>query len=189
MHLKICALFVLYVSSVVNGFYSKRTEENCIEYYKNDINFDLTLLNGDFYAVYYWPPIQRTRERCEVISFRKLSYDETLQTRNECYALDLAAEPTVMRSTYKNSGGKLVHLLYYGSDEVKNMYRACDKNISKYIFSKINDNYILGINCSSGGRGILLSRFLPNRSAVEGIVNGIEIMTGRQGSPDCVLRP
>jgi hypothetical protein len=159
------------------------SEGKCIDYFKTEEIFDLSALEGPRYAVYYWPPNQRQRDRCEVINFVKIT--DVRNINNECRYLDLSNE-TVIQATYTNSAGKHVKLYYYGNDVVKNLYRSCNR-IAKYIYRRIDDNYIMGINCSSGGRGVLLSKVLPTSSEVQSVVDGIDIMTGREGTPDCAL--
>lgn len=166
---------------------TKRGEEQCIEYHKNGENLDLNSLQGEMYAVYYWPPNQRSRDSCEVITFRKLVNQDIARLYNECSSLNLSSEQTVIKASYTNNADKPVNLLYYGSEQVKNMYRACDKNISRYLFIRVDDEYVLGINCSAGGRGMLLARRTPTRQEVQQIIDEKQLMPGREGSPDCPL--
>ncbi|XP_037872605.1 uncharacterized protein LOC119631074 [Bombyx mori] len=183
-------VFFLIITSffcAINCRISRSSEAQCLSYYNNEENFDLDTLSGQMYAVYYWPPNQRTRNACEVQTFKKLDTYEIETARNGCSNLSLPSEEPVIRATYKNSTGKIVNVLYYGSDSVKNFYRSCDKDVAKYIFTRVNEDYILGINCSSEGRSVLLSKLLGSLSTVKRIVDGIDIMTGREGSPDCVL--
>ncbi|KAF9819131.1 hypothetical protein SFRURICE_000796 [Spodoptera frugiperda] len=157
----------LYLLCGVNSINYGNREIFCIRYYATGENFDLKELPAQMHGVYYWPPRQRQRDSCAIINFREVSDDE--ETSEDCsnpYDLD----ETVIKATYTNSTGKTVSLLYYGDTEVKQMYRSCDKPIAKYIFKKVNANYILGINCSAGGRGILFSRFLPSTPEVQSIV-------------------
>ncbi|XP_030030258.1 uncharacterized protein LOC115447367 [Manduca sexta] len=186
---KVCVLLVLAVClfTGINCYRSKKAEEQCVNYYSNGETFDLTELSGSFYAVYFWPPKQRQRDSCEVIDFRVLSPEEIYSTKNECRHLEISNE-TAVRATYTNSTGKIVNLVYFGNKEVKTLYRSCDRDIHAYIFSKVNDNYVLGIDCSSGGFGVLMSRTYPSLPEVYNTVNSIEIMTGRDGSQDCELR-
>ncbi|XP_035435069.1 uncharacterized protein LOC118265899 [Spodoptera frugiperda] len=175
----------LYLLCGVNSINYGNREIFCIRYYATGENFDLKELPAQMHGVYYWPPRQRQRDSCAVINFTEVSDGE--ETSEDCsnpYDLD----ETVIKATYTNSTGKTVSLLYYGDAEVKQMYRSCDKPVAKYIFKKVNANYILGINCSAGGRGILFSKFLPSTPEVQSIVNSIAIMNGREGSPDCPLR-
>ncbi|XP_047030642.1 uncharacterized protein LOC124637942 [Helicoverpa zea] len=169
----------------VNCFLSR--ESICIQYYATGESYDLNELPEQMFGVYFWPPNQRQRDSCENISFKKLSPQEATLKSNECSTLNIPANETVMKATYVNNSGKTVNLVYYGDQEVKKMYRACDKNIATYIFKKVNDSYVLGINCSAGGRGILYSKFLPSSAEVQAVANSIEIMNGREGSPDCRL--
>lgn len=171
----------------VNCVVNPRWERQCIEYFATGTNYELTELPAQMYGVYFWPPNQRQRLSCEHITYRRLSDDETTNARFECSKLRLPSNEPVMRASYTNSTGKPVTLLFYGRDEVKEMYRTCDKNISKYIFIKVNDNYVLGINCSAGGRGILMSRYLPPSAEVHAVVTSMDIMSGREGSADCPL--
>lgn len=166
--------------------YSKQNEERCLGYYKKGENFDLSTLQGDLNAVYFWPPPQRLRDSCEVITFTSLLANELAIYSAECNNLTVS-DQTAVKATYKNSAGKMVNVLYFGNEETKNMYRSCDRALSKYLFLKVNQNYVLGINCSAGGRGVLLARLLPRKAEVQAVVDGIEIMTGREGNPDCPL--
>lgn len=183
------ALFITFAGLLcgVNSVRNARSEAQCLDYYASGKVYDLNELPAQMYGVYFWPPSQRERNSCEVVNFRKLSYQDAYSESSKCNTLNLPSNETVMKATYINSAGKMVNLLYYGDEEVKSMYRACDKIISKYLFVKVNDNYILGINCSAGGRGILLSKFLPRTSELQAVVDSIDIMTGREGSPDCKL--
>lgn len=182
--------FVLTVACLlcgVNSVISTSRELICTQYYTSGENYNLNELPSQMYGVYFWPPKERQRDSCEKINFRKLQQEGKAEASYACSKLSFPAEETVMEATYTNNAGKPVRLFYYGDAEVKNMYRGCDKNIAKYIFKKVNDNYILGINCSASGRGILYSTFLPSFSEVQNVVNSIEIMGGREGSPDCSL--
>lgn len=178
--------FALAILLSVNFVGSTSIEDQCIEYYQTGNEFNLNILAGkQWNLVYLWPRSQRPRSRCESIDFKNLSKKD-IDSSFSCENLDLSNE-TVVRSTYKNSSGRLTSVSYYGDEEVKHLMRSCDR-ISKYIFLQINENYVMGINCSSGGRATLLSRILPTKSQVETVVNGIEIMSGRDGGPDCELR-
>ena len=157
-----------------------RNEEQCVNYYRTGDGFDINQLIGNWYAVYYWPPIQRRRDSCETIQFQKINQFEL-----DCHK-DLVFGDTLLKSSYVNNAGKQKNVYYYGSDEVKNQIRSCDK-VSKYIFIDIDDGYVMGINCSAAGRGVLLARNLTSVVEVQSVVDDIEIMTGRQGSPDCPL--
>lgn len=171
----------------VNSVIHVSRELTCTQYYASGQNYDLNELPAQMYGVYFWPPNQRQRDSCENITFKKLTHDDVTVTNNECSKLSLPEDETVIKATYITNAGKTRNLLYYGDAEVKNMYRGCEKNIAKYIFKKVNDNYVLGINCSAGGRGILYAKFLPSVSEVQTVVDSIEIMSGREGSPDCSL--
>lgn len=166
---------------------SKRREEKCLDYYWTDENFDLSSLQGEMIAVYFWPPKPRQRDSCEVIKFRKLVFKEITRLNNECPSLNLSSEQTIVKASYINSVDKPVDLLYYGSDEVKNMYWSCKKDISKYLFISVDDNFVLGINCSADGRGILLSKRMPTSEEVLRVIDEEGLMPGREGSPDCQL--
>ena len=171
----------------VNSVVHVSRESICTRYYTSGENYDLNELPAEMYGVYFWPPNQRQRDSCEKINFKKLAQEEKAVASDECLKLSLPDNETVTKATYINNAGKTVNLLYYGDTEVKKMYRGCEKNIAKYIFKRVNDNYVLGINCSAGGRGILYSKTLPSPSQVQDVVSGIEIMSGREGSPDCSL--
>lgn len=175
------AIFI-FISTDVTCVKNVESEEQCIDYYKSGDNFDLNLLAGDWYAVYYWPPIQRRRNSCEIIKFQKANRSEL---EDGCKNT-LAIKDTILKSSYKNNAGKQTNVYYYGEEEVKHQIRSCDR-ISKYIFIDVGDGYVMGINCSSDGRGILLARNLPTNAEVQDVVDDIDIMTGRQGSPDCPL--
>lgn len=131
-----------------------------------------------------WPVRTQQRDKCIEINFKKLSMQEITNTMYGCQ-INLTGE-IVIQGSYKNIGGKTTTVTYYGDDEEKRLFRACD-NILKYIFIRITDNYVLGINCSSQGRGILFSKLLPTKEQVDFVVSGIEIMRGREGKPDCEL--
>lgn len=107
-------LLFSYVNCISNS------EEKCLDYYKNGEVYNLNGLVGTMYAVYFWPPNQRQREDCEMINFKTLSPSEVYQAGNKCYSLNLSSEQPVVMATYKNSTGKIVNLLYYGKEEVKN---------------------------------------------------------------------
>lgn len=181
------AAVLLLLFSGVNSAINPLWEKQCLEYFATGVNYDLKELPNDMYTLYYWPPNQRERDSCEHITFKNLTQYEVTEASSKCNNLVLPENQTIVKGTYINNVGKQVNLLFYGEEEVKNMYRACDKIISKYIFIKVNDNYVLGINCSSGGRGMLLSRHLAGRTEVQNVADGIEIMTGREGRPDCPL--
>lgn len=157
-----------------------KNQEQCIDYYKTGDEFDINLLIGDWYAVYYWPPIQRQRDTCEKIQFQKIH-----QLELDCNK-DVPVGETLLKSSYINNTGKQKNVYYYGSDEVKNQIRSCDR-VSKYIFIDIDEGYVMGINCSAEGRGVLLARNLTSSGEVQSVVDDIEIMNGRRGSPDCPL--
>ncbi|XP_031765818.1 uncharacterized protein LOC116413071 [Galleria mellonella] len=161
--------------------------EHCIDYYKTGMNFDLATLQGEHYAVYFWPPNQRDRDTCAVINYKKLPQHEFENTLNGCN-YTLPSNSTVIQATYVNNVGKNITLLYHGDEEVKYLYRSCNR-ISRYIYIRLNDNYVLGINCSVGGRGVLLSKNLPSDIEVQSIVKSIDFMGGREGASDCKLRP
>lgn len=165
---------------------ASRFEDQCISYYETGENFDITALEGERYAVFFWPPNQRSRDECEKIVFKKLSPQDVETANNECKGLNVSSDGTVMEAKYINSVGKQVKLMYYGETEVKRQYRSCER-ISKYILKRVNEDYVLGINCSAGGRGVLLARSLPGAAQTRAVADGIEIMTGRDGSPDCKL--
>lgn len=184
---KHAAVIVFYILLFeINCGDASSVEDRCLAYYETGENFDVNALEGDRYAVYFWPPNQRTRDDCEVIHFKKLSRQDVDTANNECKSLNVSSDQSVIEAKYINSAGKQVKLLYYGETEVKRQYRSCER-ISKYILKRVNDDYVMGINCSAGGRGILLSKVLPNASQVQAIVDGIEIMSGREGNPDCKL--
>ncbi|CAG9795819.1 unnamed protein product [Diatraea saccharalis] len=187
MHKKNQEVGFILLFLLINSVLSSSNVDKCIDYYKSDEDFDITTLQGVRYTVYFWPPNQRQRDRCEVTNFKILSDEETNSANNECSELNLGNE-TVLQSSYVNSANKSVKLLFYGTGAVKNLYRNCGR-IWKYIFRRINDDYVMGINCSSGGRGVLLSKVLPTTSEVNAVVSGIEIMSGREGSLDCNLSP
>lgn len=167
---------------------TREREQVCIDYFING-NFDLNEMPAKMFAVYYWPPNQRQRDSCETISFTRMTDPVEINKTFDCDIFDETDDVTSVQAEYINSAGKKTRLLYYGDDAVKNMYRACDKPISKYIFIKKNENYTLGINCSARGRGMLFAKSLPTSSEVQAVVKDIEIMTGREGSPDCPLKP
>ncbi|XP_063830346.1 uncharacterized protein LOC135079656 [Ostrinia nubilalis] len=177
-----CALvFLLEISCVV----ASSSEDKCIDYYQTGDNFDLNELEGSRFVVYFWPPNQRQRSNCEVITFKKLSRQDVETAYSDCKKLDVSNQ-TVVQASYVNNAGKSMTHLYYGDVEVKRQYRTCER-ISKYIFKRVSDNYVMGINCSAGGRGLLLSKTLPSASEVQSVADQIEIMSGREGSPDCKL--
>ncbi|XP_038211118.1 uncharacterized protein LOC119831716 [Zerene cesonia] len=172
---------IIIAALLKNAECNAKDEQQCVDYYKTGDNFDLNLLEGAWYAVYYWPPVQRQRKRCELVNFKKT----TKANLEGKVSVDIP-EQNLIESSYRSSAGKPTHLVYYGQDEVKNQVRSSNR-VSKYIFIDVDDGYVLGINCSNGGRGVLLARNLPTSSEVEDIVEDIEIMAGRRGSPDCHL--
>ncbi|XP_053614599.1 uncharacterized protein LOC128677639 [Plodia interpunctella] len=180
--------FTLVFISLFCGIYSSPQSDmvkHCISYYTTGQSFEINDLQGEHFAVYFWPPNQRQRDNCAIVSYKKLMQNE-VNTASECEG-DLPEDGSVMHGQYINGAGRKVILLVYGDGEVKNLVRPC-KSASKYIYKRINDNYVLGINCSSSGRGMLLARTLPSASEVQDVVDGIEIMSGREGKPDCNLR-
>ncbi|XP_068620488.1 uncharacterized protein [Battus philenor] len=183
--LVVLALVVLFTEA--QGLWDAKREEKCINYYQTGKNFDLNQLNDhQWHAVYFWPPIQRQRETCGLYNFRSMSDDEVDNATENCEDVIDESE-TAIQATYRNSTGKLVNVMYFGDQEVKTMMRSCDK-VYKYLFVRINDDYVTGINCSKGGRGILLAKYLPTYKEVQGVVEGIWFMRGREGGPDCPLR-
>ncbi|XP_032520021.2 uncharacterized protein LOC116772089 [Danaus plexippus] len=153
--------------------------EMCINYYRTGEDFDLKQLEGIWYAVYYWPPIREQRHSCAVVDFKRSSPPDGCNDRVD-------SDATFLKASYTNSTGKKIDLYYYGDEEVKHQMRDCNR-VSDYIFVDVDDGYVMGINCSNGGRGILLARALPTNEEVEAIVEDIDIMTGRKGSPNCKL--
>ncbi|XP_061720286.1 uncharacterized protein LOC133527428 [Cydia pomonella] len=162
-------------------------ESQCIDYYKTGNNFDLTTLQGNWYAVYFWPPNSRQRRSCEVINFKKSSQDEIISLQSACSSANVSGNMKIVQSSYVNNVGKLTTVTYYGDDEVKSLYRSCDR-IYKYLFIPVKNNYVMGINCSSGGRGVLLAKYLESATAIQSTVESIDAMNGREGSPDCPLK-
>ncbi|XP_047996666.1 uncharacterized protein LOC125234458 [Leguminivora glycinivorella] len=162
-------------------------ESQCIDYYKTGNNFDLGTLQGNWYAVYFWPPNSRQRRSCEVASFKKSSQSEVISLQNVCSNSNVSVSTSSVQSSYVNSVGKLTTVTYYGDDEVKSLYRSCDR-IYKYLFIPVKDNYVMGINCSSGGRGVLLAKNLESATEIQRIVESVDVMTGREGSSDCPLK-
>ncbi|XP_013187709.2 uncharacterized protein LOC106132739 [Amyelois transitella] len=178
----LCLLFALFCGT--NGSSPPDVVEHCINYYTSGENFDINDLQGEHYAVYFWPPNQRQRDDCAIVTYKKILQNEVSKA-SECN--DDLPDTGLMQGTYINGAGRKVTLLVYGEEEVKKLVRPC-KSASKYIYKRINHNYVLGINCSSSGRGMLLARNLPTSSEVQDVVNGIEIMSGRDGQPDCNLK-
>uniref|UniRef100_S4PVQ3 Uncharacterized protein n=2 Tax=Pararge aegeria TaxID=116150 RepID=S4PVQ3_9NEOP len=158
-------------------------EERCIDYYKTDEEFDLNLLAGDWFAVYYWPPLRRQKKKCEVIKFNRISSSEV-----GCAADNIPFGANVFKSTYNSSADKLRDIFYFGNGEVKEQVRDC-KRVSKYLFVDLFEGYIMGINCSSEGRGVLLAKVLPTNEELLSVIEDIPVMTGRSGSPNCPLAP
>lgn len=181
---KVYSIITLAILLIINVKSERNSENKCVDYYQTGNVFDLNSLAGKWYAVYLWPPSPRQRDSCEIITFKKLSQPEVDNAIN-CEILHVIGE-TVVQATYKNTAKQLTSIMYYGEEEVKNLFRSCER-VQKYIFLQINADYVMGINCSSGGRGILLAKFLPTASQVQALVNSIEIMSGRDGSPDCKL--
>lgn len=191
MHINTLALFsavilisICKISSANLTGKERQIELQCIEYYQTGNDFVLETLVGKWYAVYMWPVRSQQRDRCVEMTFKKLSSQEIKNTLSGC-EIDVTEE-TFVQGSYRNVLGKPTSVTYYGDEEVKRLFRACD-HILNYIFIQINKNYVLGVNCSSQGRGILLSKFLPTREQVDSVVASIEIMRGREGSPDCNL--
>lgn len=192
MHTNTPALFsVLFLISVCNKISADNTskkddkiERQCIEYYQTGNDFILETLIGKWYTVYMWPMRTQQRDRCIEITFKRLSRQEIRNAMKGC-EVNVTGE-IFIQGSYKNIVGKTTTVTYYGEEEDKRLFRTCD-NILKYIFIQISENYVLGINCSSQGRGILFSKFLPTKEQVDSVVSGIEIMRGREGKPDCEL--
>lgn len=192
MHTTTPALFsVIFLISVYNKSSADSTNKNyekieqqCVDYYQTGHDFILESLVGKWYAVYLWPVRTQQRDSCIEITFKKLSEHEIRNTMYGCET-NVTGE-TLIQGSYKSYGGQITTVTYYGDEEEKRLFRACN-NILKYIFIQINENYVLGINCSSQGRGILFSKFLPTKEQVDSVVSGIEIMRGREGKPDCKL--
>lgn len=170
---------------VISCVKASSSEDKCIDYYQTGDSFNLNELQGDRHVVYFWPPNQRQRNDCAVMTFKKLSQQEVETSYGDCNGLNVSNQ-TVIQASYVNNAGKPVKLLYYGDEEVKRQYRTCER-ISKYIFKKVSDEYVMGINCSAGGRGLLLATTLPTAAEVQAAADQIEIMSGREGSPDCKL--
>ncbi|XP_059059047.1 uncharacterized protein LOC131852388 [Achroia grisella] len=181
---------LLFYVVLIYGPNSARTfgnVEHCIDYYKTRDNFNLADLEGKHYAVYYWPPMQRDRDSCALYNFKILNQYDIENALSGCNNT-LPSNTSVVQAKYVNTFGKNVTLLYYGNEEVKYMYLSCHR-ISRYIFIRLNDNYVLGINCSAAGRGMLLSSTLPSAMEVQSIVKSTDFMAGREGGSDCNLRP
>lgn len=174
--------FVTFIIAAANATAaSNAREQQCIDYYKTGENFDLNLLVGDWFAVYYWPPLSRQRGKCEVIKFSGITSSEI-----GCASRNVPQDAAIIKSTYKNSSDKIRDVFYYGTEEVKQQIRDCNR-VSKYIFVDLFEGYVMGINCSSEGRGILLAKTLPTNEELQSVVEDITVMTGRNGSPDCIL--
>lgn len=192
MHTNTSALFLsIFLISTYNKVSADNTNKKegkivrqCLDYYQTGHDFILETLVGKWYAVYMWPVRSQQRDSCIEITFKKLSNQEIRNTMSGC-EINVTDE-IVIQGSYKNIGGKVTFVTYYGDEEDKYLFRTCE-NIMKYIFIQISENYVLGINCSSQGRGILFSKFLPTKEQVESVVAGIEIMRGREGRPDCEL--
>lgn len=189
MHISTVALFSAIVLISVckltsGGTRIKEIERQCIDYYQTGNDFVLETLIGKWYAVYMWPVRSRDRDSCVEMTFRKLIKQEIIDLISPCEIG--VSEETFVQGSYKNSAGKSTTVTYFGDEEVKRLFRDCN-TISNYIFIQIDKNYVLGVNCSSQGRGILLSKYIPTKGQVESVVSAIEIMTGREGSPDCPL--
>lgn len=164
---------------------AKRSQEDqCINYYQTGNNFDLNSLIGKWFIVYKWPKSQRTRNSCEVITFiNELQRDVDNELRN-CDSNETLDTKTAVRANYVNNFGKFTNVTYFGDGEVKSLMLSCDR-VHAYIFTKVDDDYVLGINCSANGRGVLLSRITPSNAQLLSIVDNIEIMTGREGGSEC----
>ncbi|XP_023939950.2 uncharacterized protein LOC112047168 [Bicyclus anynana] len=171
--------FIIVASEMTCAFTIE--EEKCIDYYKTGEEFDLNELVGDWFVVYYWPPLHRQKDRCEVIKFSRIT-----SSGMGCASSNVPPGSSVIKSTYKNSAYKVRDVFYYGTEEVRQQIRDCNR-VSKYIFVDLFDGYVMGINCSSGGRGVLLAKTLPTNEDLQSVVEDISVMTGRFGSPDCVL--
>ncbi|XP_063626867.1 uncharacterized protein LOC134798382 [Cydia splendana] len=182
-----CIKRLILVLAVLFVHCESSRESQCIDYYKTGNNFDLSTLQGIWYAVYFWPPNSRQRKSCEVINFKKLSQDEVISLQSACSSSNVSGNTNVVQSSYVNNVGKLTTVTYYGDHEVKSLYRSCDR-IYKYLFIPVKDNYVMGINCSSGGRGVLLAKSLGSATEIQRTVESIDVMTGREGSPDCPLK-
>lgn len=176
--------FIICVSAFgnVQSLLSSNFERQCIDYFKTGNNFNLNVLDGDWYAVYYWPPLQRQRTNCETVKFKKTNRS------NDPGCAVVPPNQMHLESSYKNTAGAKVTLLYYGENEVKYQIRSCNR-VSRYIFIDVDEGYVLGINCTTGGRGVLLAKTLPTMAEVQSVVEDVELMAGRTGSPDCQLSP
>ncbi|XP_011561872.2 uncharacterized protein LOC105391985 [Plutella xylostella] len=163
---------------------NSRFEKQCVDYYSTGNPFDLGAMEGQWNAVYFWPATQRRREFCQAVQFVKLTPNDIEGLTNRC-GTSIPVEQTAVSSSYTNIAGVRRNITYYGSDEAKHGLSDCDK-ILKYMFLKINDEYVLLINCSANGLGILLSRKKESIADVEKVVDAIEIMSGRQGSANCL---
>lgn len=177
---------VLFISLLCIVYSKSKHERQCIDYYSTGNNFDLNDIAGQWYSLYFWPPNQRKRDYCQVVDFKKLTDTEIGSLKKDCDDESLNGDQVFMGAAYTNAAGKLVNVTYYGNSEVKHVYRECDR-IFTYILLKVDKDYLLSINCSASGRGVLLSRKIDKLSQVQAVVDRIEIMTGRDGSPDCDL--
>ncbi|XP_041984333.1 uncharacterized protein LOC121736929 [Aricia agestis] len=184
MQFKLCLLLLGITFALCKDI---KDEQTCVDYFKTGENFNLTDIVGEWYTVYYWPPMQRTRTKCGTMSFKKV--ERTFSPLQKCISKIPESEP-IYKCFYKNTAGRLMNVYYFGSEEVKSQLRGCEVTsgkMSKFIFTDLGDGYVMGISCSSAGRGVLLSKSLPTASEVQAKVDDIEVMKGRQGSPDCKL--
>lgn len=189
MHTRICALIsflcIGFAFASKNANVVQQREEQCLWYYQRGEPFDLTTLSGEMNAVYFWPMPSRLRDSCEVITFEELTTNALQNLTSECKTKNISSVETAVKATYKNTAGKRVSVVYLGNGVTKTMFRSCDRDLSNYVFVQVEKNFVLGINCSAGGRGVLLARFKPSKKEVKDIVDTIDIMNGRTGGPDC----
>lgn len=184
MYTSVSTIFFLTLLCSVNS--RSKTEKQCLDYYATGNNFDLNDIAGQWHSLYFWPPNQRKRDACQVTDFKGLTPGDIGALRSSCDHDSLNGDQVFMGASYINAVGKPTNVTYYGKDEVKYLYLDCDR-VLLYIFLKVNKDYLLGINCSAHGRGVLLSRKIEKLSVVQALVDGIEIMEGRDGGPDCEL--
>lgn len=165
---------------------TNRIENQCLEYYKTDTNFDLNFMIGSWNLIYFWPQSLRKHDKCESVIFRNVTKQEIDNLRSNCNDdEELKVDQLFLQATHESNAGKFTNATYYGN-EYKRLFLSCDR-IFKYVFIKVNDRMVLGINCSANGRGILFSRTLLSKTEIDDIVGGIEIMSGRDGSINCKL--
>ncbi|GBP35599.1 hypothetical protein EVAR_17462_1 [Eumeta japonica] len=190
VYLKLLIVVAVGVASVARAQNRNRIDE-CLDYYKTGDDFDLASMAGRWYAVYFWPANERLRDGCAAVDFYQLTNRDVDTQRGDCadstpWGEAGAGAGAGVTATYVSNAGRRMNLTFLGMGEIKTLRSGCGK-VYKYLFRKIDENNVVGINCSSGGRGVLYSRAVPTASALAQTVNSVAFMSGREGGPECRL--